>query len=310
MAEATPFIVFLLLPIIWIVGMVKPKLFSFALKNKANRKWITLIIFLLFFVDIIMIGILAPESNHSKSNQNVSTVTETNEIETNKNEEINYEIVKIEDMSHKALGDRSLSDYSLSEVNNLPTDKKISYKVVVGDKITTAKVKPTIDKIISDLTNQDGDIDEIILNLYSDKESINGMYDVASAIWAPGGELGNVNANIARSNNRSGYKTTIQIKDNLEEYLAQKSKNEDKFGLTESQRRQFFKEIVAAEDRAHKEADKKYSSDTYDGMVKNQEEYSRLADIYRGQVMKKYGVDKDQEATIVSEAFKENWPMD
>ncbi len=307
-----------IIPILWIVGMIKPTLYKMLLRDKATRRIISIIFISLWVIDFIAIVAIAPPVEKlPDENKEVVSVENTDNKPNNPEEKIDtttsavsYEIVKTEDMSRKAMGDKSLSDYTTAELKKLPTNKRMSYKVVVPTTIKVEQVKPTVDKIISDLTNKDKDIDEIILNLYSDKESINGMYDVASAIWAPGGELGNVNASIASSNNRSGYKTTIQIKDKLEEYLAQKSKSEDKFGLSESQRRQFFKEIVAAEDKARNEAEKKYPMDNVNNFQKNTDEYNRLADIYRGQVMQKYGVNKDQEATIVSEAFKENWPMD
>lgn len=292
------------------------------LRDKATRKIISIISVSLWVVNFIAIVAITPpveKTADDSKNENKEVVSvENTENKTNTQEEkvdttsnaVSYEIVKTEDMSRKAMGDKSLSDYTTAELKKLPTNKRIFYKVVVPTTIKVEQVKPTVDKIISDLTNKDKDIDEIILDLYSDKEMITESWDVANAIWAPGGELGNVNASIASSNNRSGYKTTIQIKDKLEEYLAQKSKSEDKFGLSESQRRQFFKEIVAAEDRARNEAEKKYPMDNVNNFQKNTDEYNRLADIYRGQVMQKYGVNKDQEASIVGEAFKENWPMD
>jgi len=298
------------LPVVWLVGMIKPSLFSKILKSRANRKFISLICFILWMLDVVMIGIVSPDSQTENNNQapQKQVVENITVIDTDKLS-VSYEIVATKDMSHKAIGSGNLSDYSVSELQRLPTDKKINYKVVVDNKIKADQVNPTIAVIIKDITTKDKEVDEVIIDLYSDKAIIDTMYDVANAVWAPQGELGNVTADIAHSNDRSGYKTTITVKPNLEEYLAQKNKSEDMFGLSEAQRRQFFKEIIAAEDRAHSEADRKYSSDTLTGMTKNQEEYDRLANIYRGQVGKKYGITKDQEDKIVNEALKENWPL-
>lgn len=104
-------------------------------------------------------------------------------------ETTDYEIVSIEDQSRKALG-KNLSQYEISELEELPTNKKILYKIVFSKDIKENQVKPTIEKIISKLTTEDSDIDEIILWLYSDKELSNSSYDIGTAIWAPFGKLG------------------------------------------------------------------------------------------------------------------------
>ncbi len=323
MAETILFILFLIIPIAWIVGMIKPNLFNPVLKQRANRKWLTLIFGALFVVDVIAIGAVAPTSSNKESEiKTIASPKNIDEIKEIKQEQVkvdnnidlknvvSYEIVKVEDMSRKAMGNKSLSDYTTSELNRLPTNKRMSYKVVVPLTIKEAQVKPTVEKIISDLTSKDKDIDEIILDIYSDKEIINGPYDVANAIWAPYGDLGNVDAEIARDNDRSIYQTAIKIKDNLEQYLTQKSKNENLYNLTESERRQFFKDIVAAEDRAHREADVKYPTANLNNFQKNDDEYNRLSEIYREQVRKSYNLTKEQGNTIMNEGFKENWPLD
>ncbi len=226
---------------------------------------------------------------------------------------IDYEIVESEDQSHKALGNKLLSDYTTQEIINLPTDKKMLYRIVVSPDIKENQVKPTIDKIISELTIKDSDIDEIILFLYSDQELSNGAYDVGTAIWAPNGELGNVTSEIAKKNNRLGYETSYDIKENLEEYLSQREKSEDRFGFTEEKRKQIFKEIVAAEDKAMNEADIKYpikAGATLDDIEKNIDLNNELIEKYKTQVRTKYGITEDIESEIIVESFKELWAME
>lgn len=168
-----------------------------------------------------------------------------------------YEIVESEDQSHKAMT-KSLSSYTYQELVKLPIDKKMGYRVVVSPTIKENQVRPTVEKIIADITSKDNDIDEISLLLYSDKELANEMYDVARATWAPNGKLGNVTPEIAKTNNRNNYKLEIQIAENLEQYLKQRAKSEQKLGFTEDRRRKIFKEILAAEDKAWTEARKRY----------------------------------------------------
>ena len=141
----------------------------------------------------------------------------------------------------------------------------------------------------------------------------NGTYDVGRAIWAPNGEPGNVTSEIAKKNNRSGYETSYDIKENLEEYLSQREKSEDKFGFTEEERKQIFKEIVAAEDRAMNEADIKYpikAGATLNDIEKNIDLNNELTEKYKTQVRTKYGITEDIESEIIVESFEELWPME
>jgi len=227
-----------------------------------------------------------------------------------------YEIVETEDQSHKAIGQRSLSSYTTQELARLPMDKKMGYRVVVSPDIKTNQVKPTIEKVIYDIISRDNDIDEISLLLYSDKELAGGAYDVGRATWAPGGKLGNVDANIARSNDRTGYQVSFDVVENLEEYLKQRGQSEEQFGFTEEQRRQIFKDIVAAEDRAEAEAERLYPMDVFnpnykaENMDKHFEKSDELGELYRAQVQDKYGISEEIQKQISREGLTERWPLD
>ncbi len=219
-----------------------------------------------------------------------------------------YEIVETEDQSHKAIGQRSLYEYTLKEVARLPMDKKMRYRVVVPPDIKTNQVRPTLEELISDITSKDNDIDEISVLLYSDKELAKGAYDVAMATWAPGGRLGNVDANIARSNNRTGYELSINVVANLEKYLEQRGQSEDKFGFTEEQRRQIFKELVSAEDRALADADD--SNLSPENLKKYAESVRRLEETYRAQVRAKYEISEEIQEQFSVDGATVYWPLD
>jgi len=266
------------------------------------------------------------EQSVSNTEKKKDEINPTEEQSKTKIIPVEYEIVKSEDQSRKALGNKSFSDYTVQEISNLPMNKRMWYRIIVSPKIKENEVRTTIEKIISDITQKDDDIDEIILFLYSDKELSDGPYDIGKATWAPKGKLGNITPEIAKSNNRSSYETTIQIKENLEEYLSQRGKSEDKFGLTEEERRKFFKEIVAAEDRANSEAEKLYPIDSnnpafWDGntflqdkfkanMNKNMDKADELMEKYRAEVRIKYNLTEEQSSEITIEAFQEGWPLE
>lgn len=232
-----------------------------------------------------------------------------------------YEIVESEDQSRKAITKR-LSSYTHQELVKLPIDKRMEYRVVVSPTIKENQVRPIIEQIVTDITSKDNDIDEISLFLYSDKELVkDGWYDVARATWAPGGELGSVTPEIARSNNRHDYKTTIQVADNLEQYLKQRAKSEDNFGLTETQRRKIYKEVMAAEDKSWAEANKKYpvsgrstwdlsQSELRSRMDRGTKLAQKLGDQYEDELAKKYSLTQEQLTQIIIEGNSERWPFE
>lgn len=255
----------------------------------------------------------------SSCKENLININPQNETPGIKSELLYYEIVESEDQSHKAMT-KSLSDYTYNELVSLPMDKKMGYRVVVSSEIKENQVRKTVEKIISDITLKDNDIDEISLLLYSDKELANGMYDVARATWAPNGKLGNVTPEIAKTNNRTNYKLEIQIAENLEQYLQKRAQSEEKFGLTEAERRKIFKAIVAAEDKSWAEADKKYpvsgrtvwdlsKSELRSRMDRNTDLAQKLGDQYENELAKKYDLTREQLKEITVEGFEENWPM-
>ena len=247
---------------------------------------------------------------------NTQAKNELAAIQKKQIEPVSYEIVKSENASHKAFGNNSLSDFTLQELSALPTDKKMIYRIVVSPEIKEKQVRPTIEKIISDITSEDDDIDEIILFLYSDKKLANSTYDVAKATWAPNGKLGGITAEIVESNDRSSYKIDIQVKENLDEYLQQRGQSEEKFGFTEAERRQIFKAIVAAERKARVEAEQIYPI-LYPGLKIDKERIKKhydkereLSEKYKAEVRAKYGIMEDEESQITAEAFQESWPLE
>ena len=303
-----------------IAGLIKPSSLSRFLKKKATRKNSAIIFGSATLIFFVLFGVTT-EPSPTNNSQNVvqdkqqeSQQNQVAETETEQASPVDYEIVETEDQSHKALGNKSLSDYTTQEISDLPTEKKMAYRIIVSPEIKENQVRPTIQKIISDITTKDNDIDEISLLLYSDKELANGAYDVAMATWAPKGKLGNITPEIAENNNRTTYETTIQIRENLQEYLQKRGKSEDKFGFSKEERRMIYKELIASERQATKEADYKYPLDklgiTMDEIKKNGGLNNELREKYTKQVREKYGITEDQETKIVVEAFEEGWPME
>ena len=197
-----------------IIGLIKPMIFARFLKELATRKGVSAI----FGISIIVFFILFAVTTDTDTTPTANNAQQQNEQKMT-GEAIDYEMVREEDASVKALGNKLLSEYTTQEIEALPIAKRIRYRIVVSPEIKENQVRPTVDKIVSDISSSDNDIDAIVLFLYSDKELINGAYDVATATWAPGGKVGNITPEIARSNNRAGYSISLTIKPDLHEYL-------------------------------------------------------------------------------------------
>jgi len=83
------------------------------------------------------------------------------------------------------------------------------------------------------------------------------------------------------------------------------SKAEDRFGLSEAQRKKVFEELVPAEDRANKEAERRFPTD-----FKKQATYSQeLEAKYTAEVAEKYKLTEEQLSKISVEAFEKGWPL-
>lgn len=303
-----------------IVGLIKPSMFSSFLQKKATRKNSAIIFGSAALTFFVLFGATIESSSTNNSQnavQDKQQKRQQNQIDEKKilqASPVHYEFIESKDLSSKALGNKLLSDYTTQEIRNLPTNKKMAYRIVVSPKIKEDQVRPTIQKIISDITSKDNDIDEIELWLYSDKELVNSAYDVAMATWSPNGKSGNITPEIAISNNRNNYKATIQIKENLEEYLQRRGESENKFGYSEEERRRIYKDLITAERQASKEADSKYPLDkpgiTMDNIKKNGLLNNQLREKYTKTVREKYKITENQETKIVVEALEESWKME
>jgi len=240
-------------------------------------------------------------------------------IKINNTNPAEFEIANIQDQSRKAMGTKSLSQFSKSELKELPTNRKVLYKLIISNQLKANQIESTVEKIISEITSNDYDIDEIILWLYSDKDMINKTYDIGTAIWAPYGDLGNVDAEIANNNDRGTYEINYQIIDNLDEYLSNRSKSENKFGLSESKRRQLYREVVKGEDEANDygQIEKKKIKKTRISTEQLKIEFSQIENEvqdrmnnHRIDICKKYAISNQQLDLIIDEAFEENWLLD
>lgn len=286
--------------------------------NKKILKFGCFPILLLFIFVIIVINIPESEDNEvmvknqetlEANKSDIPVINENSNIEN----AVDFILMEKEDISMKALGEKKLSDYSSSELEALPQNKRMSYRVVVPPTIKDMQVLPTFQKVLNEIISSDNEIDQIVIFMYSDKEVINGAYDVAKAEWAPNGEWGTVTPEIARNNDRTSYQIKLQIRDDLENYLENRNKSEIKFGFSDTQRKQIFIELVGAEDRAMKDADEKFpivATGTMDDLKKYANYNNERLEIYEAEIREKYGLTEEQESELSLEGLVKNWPLE
>lgn len=125
-----------------------------------------------------------------------------------------YTIEEVENTSMKAITKR-LSEYSTSELTNLPSSKRQIIRITVPTEISKENLENTLKYIVAKKTEENIDIDEIIIFAYDSKSDINSFYTFGKLLWAPNGKLGDVTPKIAGNNIRDNYKFVIDIKDKV-----------------------------------------------------------------------------------------------
>ncbi len=68
------------------------------------------------------------------------------------------------------------------------------------------------------MTKEDSTIDEMVIHIYSNASLVeqDQSWDIARAIWGPNGQWDKVTANIAESDERATYKTSIKFSSRVE----------------------------------------------------------------------------------------------
>lgn len=222
-----------------------------------------------------------------------------------------------------------ISTYELIAAENLSSKssakKQLKYKVIFTEDLNKEKIKPTIENIITQITSEDNDVDEVILWFYSDKNMINESFDIGSAVWAPYGELGNVDSKIAIHNIRNNYKIKYTIIENLDEYMKNKENVKKIYNIGLEKRKKIFRDIIAAEDRVYGFQDIEnqkvlndalsktggLNAENREIMYRDQEKINlkakELMSKYKSYLYLEHGINKELEEEISMEGISNNW---
>jgi len=194
-----------------------------------------------------------------------------------------------------------IPQYTIADekVDEMPLKTQVEMRVLVSGDLTEAGLRSLLSKLHNEIRGRTG---------FTHHQHPTHIFIYAHTEEGQVGTAGWV-----AMLSRVGEDASPKIKVNTEMLAALKEPKEATFGLTEEQRRAYWKESIAAERRAQREADQKFpitptvSRDTLD---KNADYAFSYGERYKTQVRQKYNLTDEQMYEVVSEAMTKNWPME
>lgn len=243
-----------------------------------NKKKLLLAIFLIYVLYLFLSRIILNKKSANNLEQNNSDNLEQNIAE--------YQITKDKDWTP------------------IPNVKRASYKIGFSQKLKSKEIKPTIKKIINDLTNEDSSLDEIILYLYSDPELFASSTDIGNVVWAYKGNLGEIGQQQAKKDSRSEYSISYNfLIDDIDEYLNNKTKETSSHGLSENERKNIYFEAYELDKATSEKARNLYPND----FEKELNYYDSFIEENELKIINKFNITKEIYDEIMIESTKERW---
>lgn len=249
------------------------------------------ILFLVVIISVFSCGKEKEKPEYVFTPQEVNETQEVNNVDIDLPE---YSLIKKEDISIRTSMDAN------SSIN-----KRFTFKYLVSKKITREQIEPLLTKLIENIISEDNDIDDITVWLYSDRDLIEGSYDVAMATFSP--SKGDVTKEIALSNNRESYAANFIIADNFEEHLNGKSEKVVDSGLSYDLRKQIYQELSKIDEKARAKADKIYPYNNNFDIQKYGNKLDEITKKYELEISKKYKIDAKMIEIISEEGFNKGW---
>lgn len=163
--------------------------------------------------------------NETKKQKTTTKKESGSEVETSKIEskyKIDFDSTKISSFTieeskftRTKASTRKLSDYSTQELKDLPGFIRLTMSIVVPFDISKENLENTLKSIVYKKTENNKDVDEIVIFAYDDKNDIGAGYTFGKLLWAPNAKTGNVTPEIAKNNKRANYGFDIIIKDKV-----------------------------------------------------------------------------------------------
>ncbi len=189
------------------------------------------------------------------------------------------------------------------EISDIPLKTQVSLKVLVSGTISDGSLRALLQNLYSTYSTKTGfkyhnSPTNIYIYLFTSKERADSdMQWIGMLAKSPMYDVPDIRIN--------------------ERQIAQLGKKpEVKFGLTEDKRKQIWKEMVKAEDRAWAEADKRYPPKVehskavfMEQLGKHSDLNDKLTDKYYDEIARKYGLTREQLNDIAVEGGTKDWPL-
>jgi hypothetical protein len=234
------------------------------------------------------------QKKYSVDSEELGPITEGEDLgekESSSSSALDWELVQTQDLSSP-----------VREVDEEKTKKR--FFVLLKDDIDQADIRNTAQDFIEERTVKNPELDEAIIEFCSTRHIAEkgATHDVAQAVWAPLGELGNTTKDIIQSNDRSSYRIKVDYNEGFDKSV-NKGKTGKKFDLTLKERREFFKKWEEAEFKAMKKADRKYRS----GTNKHRKAINRFTKRNKNDLLDKWGLTREQAEKIFNEGLNKGW---
>lgn len=195
------------------------------------------------------------------------------------------------------------------ETHDSPIKAQVVFRAVVTGDVTESGLRALLQKLYDDAMEKSGfqyhaRTTHVFAYVYTSEE-----HAVSGYQWV---------AMLEKTAATPGPKVSID-ESRLEMYL-NPPEPESRFGMTESQRREIFKDIVRTESRARREAtarypdlspvDPGYSQDAFMEQLDTQmDEQDRLTEIYKNDLAEEHDLTRAELREITQEGMRMQWPM-
>lgn len=180
----------------------------------------------------------------------------------------------------------------------------LNVAIIGNSNLTKQNVSSLLKDMLDDAINKYKYADAITINLFQSESHI-GQGFIAYAEWWPL-EHSLSSSNSHNISNKNTYKTKIKVNNLPEKYAAKSSKVNS---LSLSKQQEIYKEIIRAESRATKEADRKFPGHSRSQLFANSDENNRLMEKYRREVASKHNMSYADLKELMTKAFVESWPL-
>jgi hypothetical protein len=177
------------------------------------------------------------------------------------------------------------------ELSETPGKTQVLQELLVSPEIAESDLRSLLSARLEEANRRGG-------FRYHDRPTVVGIYAYSSKADAASG-VGQWVGMLSKT--PSSVRPDIRISSSV----GNLSPDEERFGLSELQRRDVFKQIVLAEDRGQAEAERRHPTNL-DQQYKLDEVLSRA---YKDDLAKQFELTPSQLNDIASEAFVENWPL-